>query len=555
MIRTDQPHVATTTEPPLWRTTPLGLAALLMLTTAALACRPGASPAAPNRGEPRSQATLSTPELQSIIEMLGSDLFEGRAPGTRGGDLSAAYVRSLLKLMGLSPGHGEDYFQKVPLRGIKTSNLILSARGARCEHGKDIMGMHVGQNGPFEVKAEAVFVGFGIQAPQWSWDDFKDVNLRGKFLVARVNDPGSFDATIFEGKSLTYYGRWTYHIEEAARRGAVGILLIHTDASAGYGWQVVQNSWGGESLLLEEDASSLLEYRGWIREAAFARMLEGTPHGLSALYEASQSRQFRPIDLGFSIIIGGHSESRQFEGTNVVAKIPGQTDEQIVLSAHIDHLGTSDRKDNDNIYNGAIDNGSAVAALLLSARALASSPKALRSTVTVLACDAEESGLLGADYFVRHAERDRIIANINFESTPVWGKATTLMGVGARFSTLQDTLERVAKKLGLGVSEFSMVDQGFYYRSDQFPFARRGIPALWLSAGEDDDSGQRKYPAFWKGAYHTVDDEYDPSWPLQGLAQTVTAAVAFVYELDNEPTRPTWKPGLPFPMLEERNLR
>ncbi|MCU0692362.1 MAG: M28 family peptidase [Polyangiaceae bacterium] len=493
-------------------------------------------------------------QLQSIVEMLSSDLFEGRAPGTRGGDLAASYVRSLVKLFGLSPGQGDGYYQKVPLRGIKTRDLLLSARGMRFEQGSDVMGMHVGQSGPFEVEAPAVFVGFGIKAPQWSWDDFKDADLRAKILVARVNDPGSFDDTIFEGKALTYYGRWTYHVEEAARRGALGILLVHTDASAGYGWQVIQNSWGGESLLLADDASSSLRFRGWIREKSLERLLHGTSHDLQNLYKASQSRGFSPIDLGFSVSLSGTSETRSFEGTNVVAKIPGHTGEQIVLSAHIDHLGEDQAKQGDRIYNGAIDNGSAVAALLLTARVLSWSAESRRYTVTVLACDAEESGLLGAEYFVRHADRDQIVANINFESTPVWGKATTLMGVGARFSTLQDILVRVAQKQGLGVSEFSMVDQGFYYRSDQFPFAKRGIPALWLSAGEDDDSGQRKYPAFWKRSYHTVDDEYDESWSLEGLRQTVRAAVDFVEELDRESVRPTWKPGLPFLMLEPRNL-
>lgn len=312
--------------------------------------------------------------------------------------------------------------------------------------------------------------------------------------------------------------------------------------------------WGHPpELFLEEDARTDLLYRGWVREDALVRLLPGGRPALERLYAASRKRSFEPVDLGFDLEISGTSAARAIQASNVAARLPGETDRDIVLSAHIDHLGQRDPAPGedpsaDRIYNGALDNASALTAMVFTARALARSPVPQRYGITLLACHAEEAGLLGNRFFVRTAGASRFVADINFESTPVWERAGTLLGVGARFSSLEGDLARVAERLGVGTAEFSLVNQGFFYRSDQFSFARAGVPSLWISAGEDDASGQRRYEQFWKTTYHTVNDAYDPSWPLEGLAQTVEAVTLLVEEIQGRSEPPVLRGDLPFPV-------
>jgi hypothetical protein len=482
---------------------------------------------------------------RGIIEFLGSDLLEGRAPGTRGGDLAEAYVESLYKLWDMAPGAGEGYRQELPLKGFRTEELSMDAAGRTLWLGSDVMGNFVSPEESFDLAAEAVFVGFGISAEAFRWDDFKGADLKGKLLVARVNDPGLYDDKLFQGKEQTYFGRWAAHVEEARRRGAAGLLLIHTDDSAGYDWTVVKNSWGGETLFLRDEAESSLKFRGWVREASLREALAGRGIRLEDLYGASLSRDFKPVPLGFPIRIQGRQTVRELKADNLIARIPGRVKERIVLSAHIDHLGMKDTPEGKVIFNGAIDNATAVAAMLATAKALLDRKEKPHYTIDVLACQAEEAGLLGSRHFVRTADRKGIVANINFESTPVWERAASIMGVGAKYSTLGDMLRTVAKKMRLAVSEFSLSPLGFFFRADQFSFARYGIPSLWISAGEDDASGRRKYTRFWKKDYHTPDDRVRPEWPLEGLEQTVEAALRLVSEI--EKSRPRWKGLLPFP--------
>jgi Zn-dependent M28 family amino/carboxypeptidase len=491
---------------------------------------------------------LSTEEMQSVIEFLGHDLLEGRAPGTHGGQTAEIYMRSLFKWMGLRPGAGDSYLQPFTLKGFTLGNLEASTGDVELLYREDIMGTYTGPDSNFKVEGGAVFVGFGITTGLWDWDDYKNVDVKDKIVIARVNDPGMFRDDIFEGKTLTYFGRWTYHIEEAARRGAKGILLIHTDESAGYGWHVVRNSWAGEEVFLPSDVENNLVFRGWIKESSLEKALAASKFKLGKLYKKSRSRRFKPIDLGFKVKLRGSSSQRTVANNNVVAEIPGKSDKRIVLSAHIDHLGMGEENGGDNIFNGAIDNGSAVAAMVLCARILKEMQEELFYSVTILACNAEEAGLLGSRHYAATTDRDSIIANINFESTPVWGKASDFMGVGARFSTLEDVLKEVVAEEGLEYSYFSMSDQGFFYRSDQFPFARYNIPSMWISAGENDDSGQKKYPNFWRTDYHTVRDEYDSDWSLEGLRQTVKLTLNLVQRMNEGKIIPRMKEKIPFPL-------
>lgn len=493
---------------------------------------------------------ISRGEMQSVMEFLGHDLLEGRAPGTRGGNLAEIYMQSLFKWMELEPGvENNSYMQPFTLKGFTVTRLDINAGSVSLEYQKDVVGCWVGKEHTFTMAGDAVFVGFGIQADLWKWDDYKDTDVKGKIIIARVNDPGMFNEKIFEGKTLTFYGRWTYHIEEAARRGAAGILLIHTDETAGYDWNVVINSWSGEEVYLESDLENNLKFRGWIKESSLKKILATKKINLDQLYTKSLQPNFKPIPLGFPITINGTCSQRDVINHNVIGVIPGKSPKKIVLSAHIDHLGKNDKETGDAIFNGAIDNGSAVAAMMVTAKILKEHQNGLYYTVVILACQSEEAGLLGSRYYVKTlANKEDIIANINFESTPVWGKSSDFMAVGARFSTLEDMLKTILEKEGLTYSYFSMTNQGFFYRSDQFSFARYNIPAIWISAGENDDSGEKKYPRFWKTEYHTIKDEYDPNWKLEGLRQTIQVTVRLVDYLNQNQLVPKWKRPLTFPV-------
>ncbi len=498
---------------------------------------------------------LSKEELQSVVEFLGDDLLEGRAPGTRGGNLSELYIKSLFKFMNLDPGINGEYLQPFKMRGFTIKELELTANNIILKYRDDIMGSYTRNEAEFEMQGDAVFVGFGITCQLWNWDDYGAYDVKDKIVICRVNDPGLFRPDKFEGETLTYFGRWIYHIEEAARRGAAGILMIHTDRTAGYGWHVVQNSWSGEEVFLETDIDNNLKFRGWIKEDSLRKILRARRIDLSALYRRSLKSKFRPVDLGFKIKVQGKNSFRDVLNHNVVAEIPGQSKKRIVISAHIDHLGKHDNIAGDNIFNGAIDNGTAVASLVMTARILKRFQNDLYYTVTLLACNAEEAGLLGSKYYVRNTDRENIVTDINFESTPVWEKAHSIMGVGARFSTIEDMLKLLARKEQVEYTSFSMANQGFFYRSDQFPFAQHDIPSVWISAGEDDESGKKKYQRYWKEKYHTVDDEYDPTWSLEGMKQTIKFALLLIDHLNKTKEEPKWKRPLTFPLESRRTQK
>jgi hypothetical protein len=496
---------------------------------------------------------ITKQEMQSVLEFLSHDLLEGRAPATRGGNLAELYMKSLFKYLDLKPGVHGRYLQPFTLKGFTLEGLNLQAGPVALKYIDDVVGTWIGNEGKFQWSGEAVFVGFGIDAELWNWDDYKNIDVRDKIIITRVNDPGMYHEKIFEGKTLTYYGRWTYHIEEAARRGAAGILLIHTDASAGYDWKVVENSWGGEEVFLESDLESNLKFRGWIKESSLKRILDHKQINLEELYKQSLSRTFKPVPLGFSITVKGKCRRRDALNHNVVAEIPGKSNKKIVLSAHIDHFGKREVKipGQDTIFNGAVDNCSAVAAMMVAVKALKEFQKDLYYSVVVLASNSEEAGMLGSRYYVKNLEpeeRQTYIASINFEATPVWEKTSDFMAIGGRFSTLEDMLKPIVEKEGLTYSYFSMSNQGFFYRSDQFSFARYGIPAIWISAGENDASGMKKYPLFWKTLYHTEKEEYNPHWPLESMEQTIKMALLLIDHMNKTRTAPKWKGQLTFPL-------
>jgi len=491
---------------------------------------------------------ISRAEMESVAELLGHDLFEGRAPGTRGGELAEVTMQGLFKYMDLDPGEPGSYFQPFTMTGFSNNGFQITANNMELAYLDEVVGTFSVEQEEIDLEGQAVFVGFGVKADLWDWDDYKDVDVKDKIVITRVNDPGMIHPDIFEGKTLTYFGRWTCHIEEAARRGAAGILLIHTDESAGYDWNVVKNSWSGEELFIASDLQNNLKFRGWIKESSLRKVLEAEEIDLDKLYTDASSTEFQPVDLGIGIRIKGENAFREVSNRNVVAKIPGKSRERIVLSAHIDHLGMDERKEDDRIYNGAIDNGTAVGAMMVVAKVLKEFQDELRYSVTILACNAEESGLLGSKYYAQNSDRSSIIANINFESTPVWNEAKSIMGIGARFSDFEEIIRELAAENNLDYSTFSLSNQGLFYRSDQFSFARYGIPSVWISAGEDEVSGLQNYTEFWGKDYHTVKDEFDPEWELAGMKQTIQYALLLIERINRMEKAPQMKSDVSFPM-------
>ena len=501
--------------------------------------------------EEQCRYSVSKEEIRSVIEFLGHDLLEGRAPGTRGGELAEIYVKSCMQQAGLEPYKG-SYFHPLEIKGFTLTGLDARAGGRVLRFPDDIVGSMPREQEDFFIEGDAVFCGYGIKSDAWEWDDYKDIDVRGKIVVVRVNEPGRSNRDLFDGEALTYFGRWTYKIEEAARRGAKGILLLHTDATAGYQWHVVKNSWGGEELYLPEMLDNDLEFRGWIREEPFRQILEEKGCSLDRLNMMSESREFEPVLLPIRVQVQGTSSWRSFMTRNVAGCIKGRggtlQEKAVILSAHIDHLGMNQRLEGDTVFNGAIDNASAVAAMLCTAKLLKDHENMLHYPVIVLACQAEEAGLLGSRHFASALDPSACLANINFESTPVWEKTMDLMAVGAKYSDLETVAAETAESMGLEYSEFSMSNQGFFYRSDQFSFARYGIPAVWISAGEKFTGGVNRMREFFLGDYHTVDDEYNPSWKLESTAQTIEAAVRMTEALNKRKAPVEWTGKMTFPV-------
>ena len=488
-------------------------------------------------------------EIRKIIKYLSSDKLEGRAPGTKGDNLAQKYIIDYLKKNNIVPYFKDGYLQKFVLKGYTTKRAKIIINKDSLDFINDFVGTYTGSKERFFLEGKLVFAGFGIRNKKWNWDDYKDVDVKGKILLIRVNDPGLFFKNIFEGETLTYFGRWVYKLEQARKMGAKGVLLIHTDKTAGYGWNVVKNSWTGEELYLETDMrGNPLKYRGWIKERSLEKILKKNNINLKTLYRKSLKRNFKPIGLKLYMKIRGISSKRTVKTANVVGFIKGRSNKSIVISAHIDHLGKNINKQGDNIFNGAIDNSSAVASMLITARRLKNFQRFLYYNIIVLACNAEESGLLGSRYFVENVDRRSIIANINFESTPVWEKTKDFMGIGARFSELKDIMLDVLKIYGLKYKEFSMANQGFFYRSDQFSFARYNIPGIWITAGEEYLSGENKLLKYFKKKYHTVKDEYNPKWELDSTIQTINIAFDMIKIMNLKRITPTWKNNITFPI-------
>ena len=506
------------------------------------------------------------------MRFLAADLLEGRAPGSRGDELARAYLASGLEALGFSPGAADGTFQqRFEMVGIKTrapARWTFSGGSAAVELAW--WDDYIAETGLQEARAgvrdaELVFVGYGIQAPEHDWDDFKGADLAGKVLVMLNNDP-DWDDALFAGRTRLYYGRWTYKYESAARAGAAGAIVVHTTPSAGYPWKVVQTSWSGEKFELPDAGEPRLRVRAWATEAATRRLLAAAGFDLDRLAQQARSRDFRPMALGVRTTLELEAAFHRVETANVLGLLPGSDPrlarEAVVYSAHHDHLGIGQEDGRgDSIYNGAVDNATGCAQLLGVASAFAALPERPRRSVLVAFVAAEEQGLLGSRYYTEHPTfpPGRIAAMINLDAGNVFGRTRDVTYVGYGRSTLDRIVDAAAARQGRVVIGDSMPDRGFFYRSDQFNFARIGVPTLYLDGGRDfvghdADWGRRMQERYEATCYHQSCDELSPDWDLAGLVEDARQAFTCGLAVAQQDGLPAWNPGDEFASARSRAL-
>jgi len=534
---------------------------LLAVTLASLsAAVSGAAQQAPSKVAP-----ITAAEIDGHLRFLSSDLLEGRAPATRGGRLAAEYIASVLRGAGIEPGVQGSYFQKVPIDivGATQGSMQLAASGAataRLRYPEDVVVWAGSATPTSAARGELVFVGYGASAPEYRWDDFKDVDVRGKILLMLVNDPPApaSEAAMFGGPAMTYYGRWTYKFEEAERRGAAGALIVHTTERAGYPWHTVVGSWAKEQRMLPRDATlpPPLGVRGWITDSAASALLSKAGLDLVQLRQRAQSRDFRPVSTGITLDMSFRNTVEHLQSENVVGVVRGRDaklrDEYVALSAHWDHLGIGPVVRGDSIYNGAADNASGVADMLAVARAAAAGAKPKRSLLFVFVT-AEESGLLGSAHFAEHptVPLEQIVANLNVDGGNLLGRTRDLNVLGESKSSLGAGLDMYARSKGMRLAPEAHPEQGHFYRSDHFSFAKAGVPAVSISAGDDYVGrpagwGQRQNEEYTANRYHQPADEYKPNFDLGGAVQLSEIVLDFARVIANGIGRPQWKPDAEF---------
>jgi Zn-dependent M28 family amino/carboxypeptidase len=516
-----------------------------------------------------AEAVSETAEIEAIlhehIAVLASDEFEGRAPATPGEEKTINYLKSEFEALGIGPGNGDSYFQSVSVTEITTaSDAVLTFSGssydAELEYATEMM---VGSQQQIPttsiVDSELVFVGYGVVAPERNWNDYAGIDVAGKTVVILVNDPGyaTQDSDVFNGNTMTYYGRWTYKYEEAARQGATGALIVHETGPAGYGWEVVSGSWSGPQIGLQADNlnSDKNDIEGWLTLDSAEALFAGAGLDYQELKAAAAQPGFNAVPLGdVTASVAIQNSVRTSLSQNVIAMIPGTQSprETIIYTAHWDHLGVNAELPGDNIYNGAADNATGTAALLAMAKMHADAGPAPRSVV-FLAVTAEESGLLGSRWYAEHPvfPLATTVANINIDVLNTYGPMHDIVVVGNGSSELEAYLEEAATAQGRHLVEEPNPERGYYYRSDHFNFAKAGVPALYAESGKDSvefgkEWGAEQAQDYNENRYHAPSDEYDPNWNLEGAAQDILLYFDVASKLSRESSFPNWLEGNEF---------
>jgi Zn-dependent M28 family amino/carboxypeptidase len=520
-------------------------------------------------------AGITPEEIGAHLRFLSSDLLEGRAPATRGGRLAEEYIAAQLRTFGVRPGASDtSYFQRVPIDVVKADakTVKVTASGkanANLRFPDDVVVWAGSATDASNARGELVFVGYGATAPEYKWDDFKGTDVRGKVLLVLVNDPpaSAAEPNLFGGKAMTYYGRWTYKYEEAERRGAAGMLIVHTTAAASYPWQVVVGSNSVEHRLLPRpsNAPPPIGVRGWITDSAATALLAQAGLNMATLRKQAESRDFRPVSTGIMMDMSMQNSMQHMAANNVIGVVrgidPTARDEYVAYSAHWDHLGIGPVVNGDSIYNGAADNASGVATVLAIAHAAAEGVKPRRSQLFVFVT-AEESGLLGSQYFGEHptVPASKIIAALNMDVVNLNGKVRDLDVMGDNKSSLGPALATMLKSSGITLSPDPSPEAGHFYRSDHFSFAKVGIPAVSIGPGVDYVGrpagwGQQQADDYTAHRYHQPSDEYRSDFDLTGAAQLGEIVYRFGMALANANTVPTWNADAEFKALRDASRK
>jgi Zn-dependent M28 family amino/carboxypeptidase len=504
---------------------------------------------------------ISGERIRAHVKFLASDLLEGRGVGTRGGQLTTEYLAAQFALVGAKPaGDNGTYFQSVPLVGVEPqpdAQMSAEAQGKNLPLRwlSDFVGSNYRQRSEDQFDAEAVFVGHGIVAPEFQWNDFKSADVKEKIVVLFTNEPSSTDPKFFGGRALTYYGRWTYKFEQALRAGALGAIIIHTTPTAGYGWDVVKNSWAREDPFVKlQPGQPELAFAGWVTQEAGDRLLALGGRTVEELLKASQSRDFKPIPLGIRIRGRISSKIRDINTANVAALIPGSDpalgSETVIFSAHWDHLGIGAAVNGDSIYNGAVDNATGCGILLEIARLWASLEQKPRRSALFLAVTAEEGGLRGSEYYATHpiVPPGKTAVAFNFDAFFPFGRTKDVVVTGAERTTFWPQVQDAAQRMNLAIRPDPRPEQGSFYRSDQFSYARAGIPAFTVDegdqfAGKPEGYGEKMFEEYNTKHYHQPSDDYRDDWDMSGMEQIARFGFLLGQSAANLDRLPTWNPG------------
>jgi Zn-dependent M28 family amino/carboxypeptidase len=526
-----------------------------------VACNePPATPPAPAATRP-AEDVIQDAALVKHLQTLSSDEMEGRAPSTPGGQRAAQYLADQLKAIGVEPAAPDGtYFQEVPIvESTVNRAFTVSVPGRTYRYMDDVVAFSGTEQPRVHVQGDVVFVGHGIVAPEQKWNDYEGVNVRGKWVLIMVNDPPAppDEPNLFGGKALTYYGRWTYKFEEAARQGAAGAMLIHTDESATYPWQVVQSSWSGTQYSLPPaPGAPALGIKAWIKNDAAVDLVKRGGQNLDRLRAAAVKRGFKAVPLALRAAATLQQQSARKTSPNVIGVVRGTNAQQgVVFTSHYDHFGTraaqpEDKPDTDRIYNGAYDNASGISGLLLIAQSMARAPAKPGRSMYFVFTTAEESGLLGAEYFAQHPvlPMDQIVANINVDGINYLGPTRDIVLLGADRSSLGPLAQALAKERGRTIGEDQHPERGYFFRSDHFPLAKAGVPALSISeprefTGANAAELTKKQEAYNATDYHQPSDEYDPSWNFAGAVDDLKFLAQLAWRVAAQEQAPRYNEG------------
>jgi Zn-dependent M28 family amino/carboxypeptidase len=541
------------------------LLAAILLSSLALAADPSAVPK-------DAADAITAADLFKHIKVLASDEYEGRAPGSKGEELAVKYIYEQFKALGLQPGNPNGtYIQEVPLAGITTTpsaSFTLGDKKTNLKFPDDYVASSARLENAIKIEnTDVVFVGYGVVAPEYGWDDYKGVDVKGKTILMLINDPAipdpadpaKLDEKMFKGSAMTYYGRWTYKYEIAAQKGAAAAVIIHETVPAAYPYSVVMSSWAKENFEIDaaDKNAGAVQVRSWITLDVAKKLLADCGQDFEALKKKAIAKDFRPVTLKAKANFDLKQTVRPFKSDNVVAKVEGSDpklqDEWVIYSAHWDHLGKHDELPGDKIFNGAADNASGVGGLLELATAFAKMKPAPKRSILFMATTAEEAGLLGAKFYAEHPlyPLEKTLADINMDGLSLWGKTRDIEDISFGNSDLDDLLAAATKRQDRVMNPNSQPEKGTFYRADNFEFSKVGLPSLYTGAGRDvvgkpEGFGQQKKDEYVAKHYHQPSDEVNPEWDLSGAAEDLRLLLEVGYDVANGGKFPEWKPGTEF---------